>query len=474
MEDRSLYSYEAMQKEMQTALAKLEASKLESSYKSKDKADEKVKAYNEMLLLAAKYKKINEIRDYYMKKFQECFVDIFLESPFDNSMLLGYEKHTYEISYDAYKVEKDQVLVDVDRTASVSTVSNTVTVREAGVYKDIYVPVPIVKRKKVSFYVRVRKKVSLDTFKLDDKAFTYLDVVKFNKPTKPTTGYKLFKIFSYISKITLIPAFILVLLQTIGSNFIIGRLASYGKIESLGAGFVGFFTSPALRIILYCLIGIYLVSQIFVIINARHYNECVSSKEFELLKNTGTQIVNTVTILLAFTFFLFTNAVSFAYCAAPNLPYGEVGGIFGGLGFVQRFGEIAHLETTRAFTFANNGEAAIYILGVAISFVELLCMLYVIGRILFSIFNILKLYSDFSDIESDMIERGKTSEKKLTEYKNKLDEFNKNLISLEDKDICPGIYNRVPSMFNSESSFTNSKKVDQMLNGRLNIGKLFM
>lgn len=473
MKDRSIHSYEAMQKELQDSLLKLENTKLESSYNSRDKADSKVSAYNEMLLSAAKYKKINEIREFYIKKYPDCFVDIFLELPFENSILLGYEKHIYYIEYDAYKVRKEQVLVDVDYRGSVSTTNNTLTIREQGVYKDIFVPEAIVKRKKVAFYVRVRKNVSLDTLKLDDKAFTYIDVVKFNKPSKPSTGYKLFKIFSHLSNIVLAVAFIMVLLQTIGCNFIIGRQVSYGKIESLGAGFVGFFTSPVLKIVLYALIGIYVASQVFVIINAKHYNERVSTKDFELLRNTGTQIINTIAIVVVFAFFMFTNSVSFAYCAAPNLAYAENGGIFSGLGFVQRFGEIAHLESTKAFTFATKGDAAIYILGVALSFTELLCMLYVVGRILFCIFNIFQINNNFYFVEEAMHERAKLSEKKLAEYKDKLDEFNRNIITIEDKDLCPGIYDRVPSIFSSESNFRSGKKVHQMLNGRLNFGKLF-
>lgn len=472
MEDRTIEGYTALQdelKNLQTSLTKL---KLKDSYKDSDTAGEHARAYNDIRMRIEKINKLLEVREYYLKQYKGCVVDVFLEAPFENCSLLGYEKQTIDVAYEALKPKKEKVLVGVDYRGTVSTINNSVTLKEEGYYDDIFVLEKVTKTVKTSFYVRVTKQ-NENTLKLDDKSFTYIDVCYFKKPSTATAKFKLFKIFNYISSFTLIAAFIITLLQTIGSNYIIGRQVSKGNLANLGEGFVKFFTSPALQIILLSLIAVYFISQIIVIICTKEYNKCVSTKNFEMLKNIPTQIVNTLTLITAFIFFMFTNTVSFAYCAAPNLPYGAASGIFSNVGIIEKFAEIAHLETTRTFTFASNVEAAIYLGGVAISFCELLCMLYVVTRIVVTVIEILIHYNNISEIEEDMYERTKLNEKNITEYENKLKEFNKNLVIIDDFNLYPGVSKRVPSVFDSESNLRKSRKISHLQNGRFDPYRLF-
>ena len=476
MEDKTKEGYDAINNELATVEASYAAIKIKmkESYKDRESANADAKTFNEMTLKIAKLKKLIEIREYYKNKFKGCQVDVFLEPPFDNCSILGYEKQTVDFGYDALKVTKKKVLVGVDYTGTVSTISNSINIRENGYYDNIFVLEHVIKSTKSSFYVRITKGTENNTIKFDDKSLTYIDVTHFKKPSKATIGYNLFKIFSYISSVALIAAFVMTILQTIGSNFIIGRRISKGKIESLGGGFVKFFSSPVLQIILLCLLLIYLGSKIVVFATTKHYNKSVPTKEYDIIKNMPTQIVNTIVILLAFTFFLFAHTVSFVYCAAPNLPYGEVSGIFSKLNFIQRFAEISHLETTRAFTFASNIEAAIYLGGVTISFCELVGMLYVIIRIFLIVIEILANNSAFYEVETAMEDRAKLTEKKLAEYETKFKEYNKTVVTIDDSNLFPGVIKRIPSVFDSESNFRNSKKIGQLQSGKFNPFRLFI
>ena len=474
MEDRTKEGYDAINYELANVEATYKTLKIKEAYKTREDAVTDAKTFNEMTMKIAKLKKLTEIKDFYKKQYKNCTVDIFLDPPFENCSLLGYEKQVLNIEYDALKAKKDKTLVGVGYSGTVSTISNSINLREDGYYDTIYVLKHIIKSAKVSYYVRITKKTSEKTISLNDKSFNYIDVAYFKKPSKTTIGFNLFKIFSFLSSFALIAAFIMIILQTIGCNFVIGRKISVGKLNSLSNGFVNFFSSPVLQIILLSLIGVYLVSQIIVISTIKHYNKIVSIKNYEMLKNIPTQIVNTIVILLVFTFFLFTNAVSFAYCAAPNLPYGESNGIFSKLTIIKRFADIAHLESTKSFTFASNLEAAIYLGGVAISFSELVGMLYVIGRIAFTIYEIIMIISNSSDIEMVLNERSKLTDKKLAEYEKMLKEFNENLVTIDDTQLFLGVIKRIPSIFDSESGLRESKKIKHIQNGRFNPAKLFV
>lgn len=477
MEDQTQQGYESLDKEFKDLQAKFSKFKVKDFYSENesDKASEDARTFNEMSIKIARIKKSTELREYYQKKFKGCRVDVFIEAPFENCSLIGYEKHTLELEYDAFKPLKQKIIVsDGSYSGTISTVSNSINVSQDAHYETIYQLQHITKTIKVSFYVRVMKEDADSTIKFDDKSLTFIDVALFKKPKQATTGFKLFKIFSYISSCTLLAAFVITILQTIGSNYIIGRLISKGKLENLGTGFVNFFNSPALQIILISLTALYLASQIIVFVTAKHYNSSVPTREFEMLKNVPTQIANTAFMLITLTFFMFTNAVSFAYCAAPNLPYSTASGIFSNLDFIEKFAEIAHLETTRAFTFASHGDAAIYLAGVAISFSELVGMVYVLVRILMSVIEIVGIYTNISSVEQDMYERSKLTDKKLAEYETKLKEFNKNLVIIDDANLHPSITKRVPAVFDSESNLIPSKKIQHIQKGRFNPFRLFI
>lgn len=476
MKDRTQEGYEAIQDELRN----LESShrelqlKIKESYKDRESAAADARSFNDISFRIAKLKKRDDIKAFYEKKYPGCTVDIFLEPPFENCALLGYEKQLVEVSYDAMRIKKDKVLVGVDYVGSVSTVSNSVNVREIGNYVDIYLFNPTIKAKKVSYYIRITK-AGGNKVELDDKAYTYIDAVYLKKPTKPNVGFKLFTIFNHISKISLFTAMLMIVLRVVGSNFVIGRMVSRGKIESLGAGFVGFFNSPVLYIMLLSLIGIYIVGQIGVIVTAKHYNDALSTKDFEKVKNVPTLIVNTIVMLSCLGFFLFANTISFAYSAAPHLPYGEFGGIFGGLGYVERFASIAHAEATRAFTFATNLDAAIYLSGVAISFCELVGVLLLLFRMLLLFTEILLDFgSNIPDAKDAMYDRSKLSAKKLAEYETKLKEFNQSLVYIEDKNLYPGVWDRELSVFSCESDFREGKKASYLHRGRFNPAKIFI
>lgn len=468
MEDKTKDARDALLAEVAIMQKECETVSIQDEYKTEDAAKADAEKADQFNFKSERLRVMKGMMDHYSEKYKGCRADVFYEPPFDNCSLFGYEKHFANVTYYTYKVKKTQVLVNVGYKATVSTTSNSVNVREEGDTVDIYYLEGYYKTVKCPYFVRVMKEDNEKQVKLNDATFDYIDVKYFNKSKEKTTGLKLYNIFNYVNLSALLASFIMILLQTIGCNFVIGRLISKGKLASLSEGLVNFSTSPVLKIILLSCIGIYFVSYIGLLVTTKYYNNCISSRDFSLLKNIPTQIVNFITMLLVFSCFMLCNSVSCAYCSAPGFPYGEASGLFSGLGFVKKFAEIAHLESTRAFTFASHADAAIYLAGVTISFCELVGMLYVIAKMVFTILKIVALSSDMWDIEKALTDRAKLTDKKIEEYAKNLKEFNENIMDISDADLYPSTIKRIPSIFDSKSNLRESKKIKQLQNGKFN------
>ncbi len=455
-----------------TALqSRLKDISIQSMYRSESQASVDKDKYNSLEKDTKITGKMVELLKEYSKN---CEVDIFSEPPCENCSLLGYEKQYVKIELKVFKIKKSKILASVDVKGYVSS-DGSISTQEHGNYIEVYNLVPKKKVIRQAFYVRKRKKLDKETakLKLDDETIRYIDVKHFNKATEETAGYKLFKVSSWINKISLCVGLLCLFAMFIGNNYIIGQVLLKSKSPNISKTFLNIFNVPFEITSLACL-GVYLISAIMKICTIKHYNNSLSVTDFNKIINKYNYISDIAFVVLTFAITIFINAINLTFAKALYEPYNKYNSIFENFPLVSQFAELCKINDSFSFKFSSYGDGAIFLSCLSLSFTGILIPIGIILKEVFLVIDFCSMPSDFFEIDMKIIKRAELAkaEKKTEKIAKKFNEINESLITFTPGTRSKSVYKFIPAVFDNKSELIESKKIRHIKSGKFFASRL--